>query len=277
MTWHFLKNNNDHSLATEKLAGLLQNLRNLIGESNGDPAISSNRYLMWTEEAELRLREIYQDREASQKIHSERYWQIRAISASTHRPHSLIRLEIEDKIDLISALIDQMEHYRNILTAKENESLILLDTNVLVHGKPFEMVDWQKLAGSKYACLVFPLAVIDELDKLKDTKQHKARVPLASLDRLISHTNPFQRARARDGVHIQITDEPLGHTRLSRVDDEIIRQASYFQSVSGKNLKVITRDRGMKFRAEFSGISAEILPKELERSKTQEGENDGKQ
>ncbi|WP_304454763.1 PIN domain-containing protein [Nocardiopsis sp. YSL2] len=237
--------------------------------------MAANRYLIWSERAESELKLIYQDREASHKLHSERYWQIRAMSDSTHRPHSLIRLEIEDQIDFISELVDQIEHYRKILAVDETESLILLDTNVLVHGKPFEMVDWQELTNSKSACLLFPLVVIDELDKLKDTKQHKARVPLSSLDHLTSNIDAFQRIKARNRVDIQITNEPLEHTRLLRVDDEIVRQASYFQAATGNTVKIITRDRGMKFRAAASGLSAEILPRELERSQQQEGANSG--
>jgi predicted ribonuclease YlaK len=122
---------------------------------------------------------------------------------------------------------------------------------------------------------LMPLVVLDELDKVKDrdlTYGKRARSVLKALDGLFGDSEWLSPKPLRQGVTLQMVDEPFAHVRQASQDDEIVRQAVYFAQLNGNRLSVLTRDRGMRLRAQAYGLVSKSLPAHLERIKEKEDE-----
>ncbi|MGH8542994.1 MAG: PIN domain-containing protein [Gammaproteobacteria bacterium] len=270
MEWYFLNRGLSGKRSLESLDEVLRRLDGVQKSLDSDPVIAANSYLKWAEEAETRLRELFASQSVVRGLHSERYWRIQAMARETHRPLSLIRSEISEQYDRITHIQGQICHYAQVLQCPESDLLVVLDTNVLVHGQPFEMVNWHVELNVKSVMLILPVIIIDELDSVKDNGQRKARAPLYSLDRLLPPKRALKRSRVRDNVTLQVVDEPSDHERNARADDEIVRQVAYLGMLADRELLLLTRDRGMRVRAETAGIQVRMLPEKLERSRDEQ-------
>jgi len=284
--WEFLRPGISQDIAAEVLGGILLGLGN-VGEPHdgstsmgsspemwmllGDPAEIATSYMMWVEEAEAALLRLYKNRALAGGLHTDRYWRIRDIGLdNTERPTEMVVAERDYQSDRLNNLLAQLEEFRLALAHQEDESFILLDTNVLLHGLLFTEVDWSKFVDARNASIILPLAVIDELDKIKDsgrTAAKNARATLREIHTLLGSSDermgPF---RVRDRVTLRLVPEPDNHIRLPRMDDEIVRQVGYFNAVTDGRVKIVTRDRGMSVRASFAFLPCEMLPSHLERS-----------
>lgn len=267
MTWHFLRRSQPSSAALAAVEDLLVRLGNVPGQLSGDAAVAASAYMRWVEDAEHRLPFYYADEAIVGTLHSERYWHIRAADAATARPAPLIEAEVEARKRTLESLRDQLAHYRDLLTPDTSDQFVVPDTNVLVHGRIFSDVDWPRMVGAKTVTLLLPLAVLDELDDLKNRGIGGAGPVLKKIDHLVVAERALTRMPVRSNVQLQLVDEPLGHRRLRNTDDEIVRQSLYFASLCAGHLLIVTRDRGMRVRAEAAGVPVMMLPEEFARSR----------
>ncbi|MES2171374.1 MAG: PIN domain-containing protein [Actinomycetota bacterium] len=182
-----------------------------------------------------------------------------------------------DQLRSLNDIRQQLAHYEQLLRPREDERLLVCDTNALVHGKRFDTLRWNELFAERKVRIVLPLVVIDELDTIKDrggsiknNANRAAGAVLRELDAKLLPGQALQRMELRDNVTLQLVDEPFGHTRLEGHDDEIIRQASYFSSMSEGRTTIVARDRGMRVRAEAAGIDVIPLPLDYERADPEE-------
>lgn len=266
--WRFLSPNQSATNALDSLDALLNGLTNLRGAPNSNPILAAQNYMRWAEEAEAKLRNYYRDPEIPRSLHTERYWRIRSITDETARPQPLIAGEVDDQESSITKLREQLSHYRKLLEPSESERLVILDTNVLVHGLQFHEVRWNEEFEEKDVRVLMPLVVVDELDNLKNKSNRPAGQVLKDLDRYLPAGRSLDQIKIRDHVRLQLVDEPLGHSRLSNLDDEIVQQASYFSSIASAPVTVVTmvtQDRGMRVRAEAAGLDVLMLPERLKR------------
>lgn len=227
--------------------------------------LAASQYMMWHENAERSLASLYQDPAITRYLQTPRYWHIRTITASTERPYPLIASEIAEQQAYIESLREQLTHYQALLTPDPDEAMLLCDTNVFIHGKPFHQVRWNEQFTKKKARLLLPLVVLDELDYLKDQGNRAAGGALKDLDARLVSDSALRRVQLRENVSLQLVDEPSGHERLGRVDDEIVHQAVFYASVGNCNLTLFTLDRGMRVRAAAADLDARMLPSEYER------------
>jgi hypothetical protein len=262
-----------HMTAEAAMSGLkelLVGLRRVRG-SNSDGLLMAQDYVMWSEHAEDVLRSLFAD-PAIARLQSERYWRIREVDDSTLRSQPLIRAETSDREHLLRQMLEQVSYYTSRLSVAADEQLLVIDSNVLLHGASIEEARWHDLVNADRVTLVLPLPVIDELDAIKDRRQQgsnqqsnkqrkdisvSAREVLAWLHRALPGNNALARTNVTDRVAIQLVDEPFGHQRLTGTDDEIVRQSQYFQSVSG-SVTIVTRDKGMRVRAEAAGLRVKM-------------------
>jgi predicted ribonuclease YlaK len=187
----------------------------------------------------------------------------------------LIYGEIRIQRIILEALRSQLSHYIKLVSFPEDQHILIPDTNVYIHGRLFHEVDWHREIGARRATLLMPLVVLDELDRVKDrdlTYGKRAGAVLRALDKLFKDSEWLAPKILRQGVSLQMVDEPLGHTRQLGQDDEIVRQASYFSQLNKNRLTVLTRDRGMRLRAQASGLIGKSLPVHLERIKEKDDE-----
>ncbi|MFF2275756.1 PIN domain-containing protein [Agromyces sp. NPDC058126] len=266
MSWHFFARGVDGAYARSRLSEEIANLESLRGSLNADVEIAASQFIRWSESAERGLTTAYGNPTATSLVRTERFWRIREIDSRTQRPLQLIHLEIERLLDSFKDLLDELDRARRVVEVDESEALVILDTNVLVHGRPFDEVRWNDALNSKRVKILLPILIIDELDKLKDGRQERARQPLKAIDRLLTSGAASQSVSVRSGVRLQIVTEPRGHQRVARNDDEIVRQAEYLQAVGRNQITILTRDRGMRVRAEIAQLATMMLPANLERT-----------
>lgn len=268
--WHFLRRGQSFPEALTTLEDLLVRLGNVPGQLSRDPAVAASVYMRWVEDAEHRLPFHYEGDSVVGALHSVRYWHIRAIDAATARPAPLIEAEVEARQRALGSVRDQLTHYRDLLQPEAAELFVVPDTNVLVHGQLFTDLDWTTLVGSRTATLLLPLAVLDELDNLKNRGIGGAGAVLRKIDGLVVSGQALSRMSVRANVGLQLLDEPLGHTRLQITDDEIVRQSLYFASLCAGRLTIVTSDRGMRVRAEAAGLPVVMLPRQLARTRAKD-------
>jgi rRNA-processing protein FCF1 len=266
MEWQIFKRGVTAESVLQQLIGTRARLNEFSGALSPDPVLAANTYLRWTEDAERVLRQTLSTTDLVEALYTRRYWYIREISPDTPRPFPLIGDEITVQLATLASAISQVEHYARVLGGAGSPSLVLLDTNVLVHGRQFQDVSWHSEFQRDAVTVVLPLIVIDELDKLKDKGVRPAGSVLKALDGFLDSGEVSLPIRVRDGVHLQVVDEPFLHKRLDRADDELARQANYFQSFRDDRVLVVTRDRGMRVRCQARNVEAVMLPDRLERS-----------
>ena len=269
MQWQVFKRGVTAESALGQLVQIRSSVEGFRSALNTDAVLAANTYLRWSEDAERVLRQTFSTTDLVESLYTRRYWHIREISVDTPRPFPLIRDEIDTQLASLTSAISQIEHYGRLLGGPGSPSLVLLDTNVLVHGIQFQDILWHSEFKRTAVALVLPLVIIDELDKLKDKGIRAAGGVLKALDGLLDSAEGLEPIRVRDGVHLQIVDEPYLHRRLDRADDEIARQANYFQSFREDPVIVVTRDRGMRVRCKARRVDAAILPSHLERRVTE--------
>jgi predicted ribonuclease YlaK len=180
----------------------------------------------------------------------------------------LVRAEIQMQEQVLGQLLKQLRHYISLVSFPSDHWAIVLDTNVYIHGRLFHEVEWHREIDVQRTTLIMPLVVLDELDRIKDRDSEfgrRASSVLRALDRITKDVDWLTPIQLRRSVWLQLVDEPQGHERRQGQDDEIVRQATYLAQLNENRLLLMTRDRGMRVRAQASGLTSKTLPKRLER------------
>lgn len=253
----------EHALG--RLRELEVSLRN-AGSSSSESLTRADQLVRWTESAERSLRSDFADEEVWSGLYSERYWRIRDLVATSTRPAALVTDEIEWQAHRLAEIGSSLSRLHSRLTVPKDCKQIVLDTNVLLHCNLFTDIPWQRLAGGRQARIILPLVVIDELDKLKQGAGRdgkRAGVVIRHL-RTLATTSPTSEEvfPVRENVTWQYLEEPPKYVRRASNDDEIVRQCTYIEAVSGEVL-LFTRDFGMQIRCRVAGIRSEVVPQEF--------------
>lgn len=148
---------------------------------------------------------------------------------------------------------------------------VIADTSFYIqHPAKFDDVDYPELLGTPAqdgVHLLLPIVVVDELDRLKESKQRarwRSGYTLGVLDNLLDDTGAgtlrereFASA-PQDGIlgetTVEIVFDPPGHTRLPIADDEIIDRALAIQALAGRRVRILTYDTGQATRARTAGL-----------------------
>ncbi len=133
---------------------------------------------------------------------------------------------------------------------------LLLDTNIYLHYKDFEQIDWATIVSDKDFAIVVPYTVIDEIDKHKDGQKSK----LKNRARTISSKfgSYFLNDEYKGKINlIQIenpTDEILEIHNLHRDcnDDVIIGSALMYEHKD--DVIVIANDNTLLIKAKNAGL-----------------------
>lgn len=170
--------------------------------------------------------------------------------------NGIVSLEIAQRVaalaDAAQALQDQMERWPIELT------LLVPDSSFYIqHDTKFEDTDVAGLVETDPVRVLFPMAVVDELDRLKESKDRQARWraghTLAVLDRLLD-------GATADAPHdVEVLPDPPGHTRLPITDDEIIDRALAVQAIAAGPVQLVTYDTGQALRAKQAGLPVRKL------------------
>lgn len=184
----------------------------------------------------------------------------------------LVDLELTERI---AALDDAMQDLAQLLTRwSDGIRYVLPDSSFYIHHpQKVEDADFADLLGlspSEPVCLLFPMAVIDELDALKGSKNPRTRwrsgYTLAVLEGILSNAGrgtlrPVDTSTLpetgtfRAEISAEILFDQPGHVRLPHADDEIIDRALGAHVLAGRHgVTLLTYDTGQATRARSTGL-----------------------
>lgn len=119
--------------------------------------VIQHRYLEWVDAAELNLRSLFHDAEVWQRLHSERYWHIRDLRPGAPRPASVLDLEAQWQVGQLTSLAEELERRYKMLEVPDHCAPVVIDTNVFVHYRPFDQVDWPTVVDARKVRIITPL------------------------------------------------------------------------------------------------------------------------
>ena len=141
----------------------------------------------------------------------------------------------------------------------DDEVYAFLDTNILLHYKPLEQIDWCATLHARSVKLVLCLPVINELDEKKNDPRLGDRARRSTKD-IEEHS--ADSAPIRTGVSVEIYNEDLrsgdfpASLNPNSQDDRIVHLArTYSDSDATRTVCVVTEDFGMKLRCKAGGIA----------------------
>lgn len=233
-----------------------------------------NGYLREANEQVRMLRSVLPAADMDRLITTPRYWMLQSVDPAGKLPvlASMIEVELAHKIAVLEEAIEGLGEQRDLYA---NTDLILVpDTNVLLHHpRSIENVPWGELApsGAQRVIVAVPILVVDELDKAKrrtdkiengkEATRTRAKRTLKTLDAGFASGFSYDVPGTTAPV-IQVTlvlDDP-DRPRLPDADFEIIDTAMAIRDVTGARVKIVSDDRGLRFRARAAQVVAEAPP-----------------
>ncbi len=149
---------------------------------------------------------------------------------------------------------------------------VFLDTNVILHARPIEQIDWLAELAAEEVVLVLAITVINELDEHKNGSKgrlasKRARAFFSRFTKYEEESVGEPGAKLRDGVWLRVLPwEPKASTdpdlNPQKADDRIIGAALSF--VANGELLLVARDTGILVGARAKGLRVLRLPEHLE-------------
>lgn len=162
-----------------------------------------------------------------------------------------------------------MDFVRNIIRRRgspEGSKTIFLDTNILLHFKPINEIDWRKIFESEKVNIVIPLLVMQELDKHKyNPARRKIRERAKGVIRYFHKIEDDKNYEIRDGVEIEFQkNKPRIKFFKYRFDPEIkdnqiLASILEYKKKYRKDATLVHYDISLKLIANRYGIKNEML------------------
>ena len=252
-------------------AEVLKSLDYLIQEAGNiqvtrDQA-GKTRYLNWIDTAEGRLRQHFTDTRIADDLLTPRF---ERIDRDYSNPPPLgfniaLRGEVEKQKGRLTQFRDELQQLMKWSTRAGK--IAILDCNVYMHCIMFNEIDWRRELGEDVVRVVLPIAVIDELDKIKymerGSRGDRARTVLKVLDGYLDdlQTDGFVPLRAKTTLEIFMNER--GHQRTQDADIEIVSRGVLLQQITGVPVLVVSNDRGMRLKAHTRGLTPWAIPEHL--------------
>jgi PIN domain len=194
-------------------------------------------------------------------------------SIGTPQYYAVLFREIERRISDFDAASRELD--AQIGRWSDMATYVVPDTSFFCQGEvPFDKADYHGILDLNWRQpirLLIPIAVVDELDDLKEARtavRHRARLSLAILDRVVTgfpqNPHPLRPVELRQvigGSHaptgdltVEVVFDAPGHARLPIMDNEIIDRALAVQPLAARPIRLLTCDTNQSFRARSLGL-----------------------
>lgn len=235
-----------------------------------------DRYLSWVTKAEQQLRYVFTSPEPADALHSARYGLLFQLTSKSPRPREIINAEIDFQYGRLQQLVRRLARYASL--ADRPGTVIVLDTNVLLHYRKFDHIDWPRVLEVERVRLLLPLAVIEELDakkysRRKDLRGRAAKV-LAALCRYLENSPGTLTAISSKVTIETLSDGPDEVKYASGQDSVILAFSQWFQQVTGQPVTIVTADQSMRIRALALGLKVWRMPADLINPLTNDDDGD---
>ncbi|MFG2821689.1 PIN domain-containing protein [Kitasatospora sp. NPDC048365] len=246
-------------------------------------------YLEWADEAAGLLAPLLAPKDVDSLVFTRRYEQIFGKLEVLASPdlvrlaNGMLNIELRQRTeDLAIAVASLSQAIRFRVQPTLN---VVFDTSMFFrHPEKLELLSFRDVTKvfDGTLNLMVPIAVIDELDRLKDSRDRHVRWraghTLGVLDGLFRsgvssavYRQPDFSETAAGGlphpkVTVEVLVDPPGHVRLPDTDDEIIDRALAVQPIAASPVKLFTYDTGQALRARHAGLAVKklALPQEDE-------------
>lgn len=198
-----------------------------------------------------------------------RYWALIDMTISSNPPENvvndLLSLEIDDRLLELDDTIATTREALNRWSVTAGQ-LVLPDTSFFLNNpRVLKNIDFPTILDTDDTITVlFPLAVIEELDRAKrrnDAGRPKAQVALAVLEAIAKDglsgkwkEAPKSRRRGHGEIWFDVLLDPPTHLPLGDSDAEIIDRAVTVQILAGRDITFLTYDTNQAFRARGNGL-----------------------
>jgi PIN domain len=276
----------------EHLLEVLRQAHYAAQNARGALAGPHDAYIRWADEARRLLRGQVSKVDLDRLVLTPTFWalQTRPSQLTDEWMRRLISAELDDRVaelEMAYAALDAQ-----IKRWSRAGVFVVADSSFYIHHpEHLEALDLRQPLGLRDdpVHLLVPILVVDELDRLKESKdgrtRGRARVALAVLDRVLSDPTSIGVLRESDysplqdggiprgEVTVEIVFDPHGHDRLSIADDELVDRAVAVQALAGRVVRFITYDTGQSTRARAAGLEAvKLAPPDEEMNSSQGGQ-----
>lgn len=239
-----------------------------------------NAYCRWAAEATRQLRSQITAGDLDKLILTRRYWALQSLSSSIVDPVGvLVHTELDERVNDLEVACRSLEE--QIKSWLRPGVFVAADSSFYIHHpEKIQDLDFREILGvcEEPVHLIFPIVIIDELDRLKESKGNphvrwRARHTLQVLDKILPNPTsvgylsnkkftPSSGGNAMRGeISVEIVLDPRGHQRLPNDDDdEIIDRTLAIQTMAGRALYFITNDTGQSTRARAVGLNTIKIP-----------------
>ncbi|MFE7935645.1 PIN domain-containing protein [Streptomyces sp. NPDC057456] len=238
-------------------------------------------YLEWAEKAARQLRNQISSADLTALVLTPRHDTLLdgvghlAATSQQRLVSLLVDQELADRAETLEEAIKQLQE--RITEWTEREWFVVADSSFYIQNpEPLAEADLHAILGlppAEHIRLLFPIAVVDELDALKESGKHRSRWraghTLGRLDEVLDgNTFGILRRADFDGepalwrgqVAMEIVLDQPGHVRLPIADDEIIDRAVAIQALSARPIRLLTCDTGQHTRGRAAGLRVTKVP-----------------
>lgn len=265
----------------DSLSSARNTVDNLRGPAQTNAYGRLLRYLEWTSETAGVLRSQISDTDIDRLIFTDRY---RALMASvgtlagSHQErlvNGLVSLELTERVqafdEALEALQDRVGRWSGL------EQFVVADSSFYIQNpQHLQAADLHQILGISPAQeirILFPIAVVDELDSLKDAGKHRARYRARYTLWLLDNALAGQTfgclhpegprvsvGTGRGAVNMEVVLDQPGHVRLPITDDEIIDRTVAIQALAAREVRLLTCDTGQHTRGRAAGLQVTKVP-----------------
>ncbi|MFC7794644.1 PIN domain-containing protein [Streptomyces cinereoruber] len=217
------------------------------------------KYLTWATESVRVLTSQIRAQDIDELIRTPQYWALLAGAGQINGrleaalSNGLLALEMQHRVEALGKAVEAFQEQMQRWPAVT--SVLVLDTSFFIqHETKLEDTDFFALAGAgaEAVRVTVPLVVVDELDRLKESRDKPTRwragYSLAVLDRLAGSEERLGR------VKVEVLFDNPGHVRLPEADDEIVDRALAVHTIASGPVQLVTYDTGMAMRARWVGL-----------------------
>ena len=264
----------DRNQLLRDLTGVSTGATNLRGSSGDDP---HRDYIRWATDSGQKLGSLLRAEDVDRLVFTRRYWLLQSMAHQGALPQVqkiLLQAEVAQRAQELEETVDGLK--AQLDRWSRSGFFAVADTSFYIHA-PDKLQDldiarfltlWEDPVH-----LLIPILVIDELDRLKESREKhvrwRAAHTLAVLDDRLTEPNSPAVLRqedfsalnnqrggtARGEVTIEILFDPPGHTRLPIDDDELVDRAATARWFCGRDLRFLTFDTGQAMRARAAGLA----------------------
>ena len=237
-------------------------------------------YLEWVTDTVGLLQDQISGKDVDRLIQTRRYYALLeacgtlAGTAQERLVNGLVNQELADREAALAAAVRTLNEH--IMRWRGPAWLAVADASFYLHSPhPLAETDLHQVMGlpaDEEIRLLFPIVVVDELDRLKESggahPRWRAGHTLGRLDEVITsgttgilhHQAPGEGQSIIGRVTAEIVLDQPGHIREPIPDDEIIDRAAMIRDIAGRDVRLLTCDTGQATRGRVVGLKVTKLP-----------------